>query len=519
MKKKNISIEEIAKRTAFIKAKNVLEFGGGDFSRICALALAFPDKVFYSIDFEYSKKAINNVIKYADLKNVNIIQADARNNIFRDNFFDFIFSIAVGEHIAELALFLEETYRVLKPGGEYYFRQAPFWTSVKGHHFSHWRPEVLEVLGSYQHLIFSAEEMRAYLRCRENLPFDIENCVRRIYLREDLSRLSERETKFIIERSKFIVDTWSTQYDDLYDEQKAQAVLKKCSKYTLNDLKIKGVVAVLRKPLEKEWTLTGGEGGLEAVKDPFLYRLGTMLVQAMASPGRNTIFLPYRLIRLCVMEFKKRKTMVTKDASVSNKYTEIRLDDVTLSACTATIKKQYIERFGMDKSHSGSYHETDWRRIEYISSLLPEAKSVLDIGIGNGAFLNLLMSLNRFQGILGIDIRRHSKFTTLFESRLYQIIYASVTNLPIANKCIDIVTCMELLEHLDRQSFLAALHELRRVSRFLIVTVPYNEPEPRPSYHKLRFTDSDLLTYFPRGEFILLKKSTGNPWMAIVERS
>ena len=254
---------------------------------------------------------------------------------------------------------------------------------------------------------------------------------------------------------------------------------------------------------------------LGAVKNSFSYRLGTMLVQAVYRPGRNTILLPYRLIRLFVRGLKKRKTLATK----SGKYTEIRLADVTLSAFTATMRKEYIKRFGMDETHCGGYHENDWRRIEYISSLLPEAKSVLDIGIGNCAFLNLLMSLNRFQRILGIDIRRHSKFTKLFGSHLYQIVYASVTNLPFADKCIDVVTCMEVLEHLDRQSFMAALHELRRVSRFLVVTVPYNEPEPRPSYHKMRFTDSDLLTYFPHGEFILLKRSTGTDWMAIVERS
>jgi ubiquinone/menaquinone biosynthesis C-methylase UbiE len=293
--------KRIAKRTAFIKAKNVLEFGGGDLSRIFALASAFLDKVFYSIDLEYSKNATDNIIKYADLENVNIIKADARSNIFIDNSFDFAFSIAVGEHIAELDLFLEETYRVLKPGGEYYFGQGPFWTSVKGHHFLHRRPEVLDVLGGYEHLIFSAEEMRAYLKSYQNLPFDIEDCVSRIYFREDLSRLSERETRLIIERSKFIVDTWSTQYDDLYDEQKAQAVLKKCSKYTLNDLKIKGVVAVLRKPVEVERKLesvrTSSHTGWE------------ICWQAVASPGRNTILLPYRLVRLCIAEFKKRKAM------------------------------------------------------------------------------------------------------------------------------------------------------------------------------------------------------------------
>jgi 2-polyprenyl-3-methyl-5-hydroxy-6-metoxy-1,4-benzoquinol methylase len=239
-----------------------------------------------------------------------------------------------------------------------------------------------------------------------------------------------------------------------------------------------------------------------------------MIVQAVVKPGRNTVLLPYRLIRLYVAGFKKRKTMTAK----GNNYTEVRLNHVKLSAHTARIKEQYIERFGAGKGRLGVYDEADWKRIEYVSSLLPKAKSVLDIGIGNGAFLNLLILLNRFQG-MGIDIRRHSKFAMLFESQLYRIMYASVTNLPFRDRSIDVVTCMEVLEHLDKQSFVTALSEIRRVSRFFIATVPYNEPETRPSYHNLRFTDSDLLTYFPHGEFILLKKSTGTDWMIIIERS
>jgi ubiquinone/menaquinone biosynthesis C-methylase UbiE len=182
------------------------------------------------------------------------------------------------------------------------------------------------------------------------------------------------------------------------------------------------------------------------------------------------------------------------------------------------IKEKYIERFGMGKGRLGWYTENDWRRIDYISSLLPEGKSVLDIGMGSGAFLNLLLSLNTFQRVLGIDIRRYSKFTMLFERQSYEIMYASVTNLPFADKSIDVVTCMEVLEHIDKRPFLAALAELRRVSRSLITTVPYNERKPLPSYHNIRFTDNDLLTYFPHGEFILLKKSTGTDWMVIVER-
>jgi len=255
---------------------------------------------------------------------------------------------------------------------------------------------------------------------------------------------------------------------------------------------------------------------LQAVAESFSFRLGNMLVQAVYRPGRNTILLPYRLLRLCYEEFKKRKTGAAK----IGKYTEVRLADVKLNAPTAVVKEKYMERFGEGNSRHGWYREDLWRRIEYVSSLLPEAKIVLDIGIHSGAFLNLLITLNRFQRILGIDIRRHPNLTMLFDSQLYQIMSASVTNLPFADKSIDVVTCMEVLEHLDKQSFLAALHELRRVvNRLLVITVPYNEPEPLYRGHKLKFTDSDLLAYFPHGEFILLKKSTGIDWIAIMEHS
>jgi len=48
----------------------------------------------------------------------------------------------------------------------------------------------------------------------------------------------------------------------------------------------------------------------KAVKNSFSYQLGNILVRAVRKPGRNTILLPYCLIRLCVTEFKKRKNSV-----------------------------------------------------------------------------------------------------------------------------------------------------------------------------------------------------------------
>lgn len=51
---------------------------------------------------------------------------------------------------------------------------------------------------------------------------------------------------------------------------------------------------------------------LEAVRNSFSYRLGNMLVQAVYRPGRNTLLLPYRLLRLCVTEFRRRRTVAVE---------------------------------------------------------------------------------------------------------------------------------------------------------------------------------------------------------------
>ena len=61
------------------------------------------------------------------------------------------------------------------------------------------------------------------------------------------------------------------------------------------------------RELEKE--LAKQKGTVRGVRGSFSYKLGNTLVQAAYKPGRNTIFLPYRLIRLCYEESKKRKAM------------------------------------------------------------------------------------------------------------------------------------------------------------------------------------------------------------------
>ncbi|MFM9265648.1 methyltransferase domain-containing protein [Tychonema sp. BBK16] len=49
--------------------------------------------------------------------NVNFLVADALNMPFRDNSFDLVWSLESGEHMPDKIKFLQECYRVLKPGG------------------------------------------------------------------------------------------------------------------------------------------------------------------------------------------------------------------------------------------------------------------------------------------------------------------------------------------------------------------------------------------------------------------
>jgi len=154
----------VARQVEFKNSKYILEIGAGDFSRTVSLATLFPNKIFFGIDFEYSLSAQKTVSNNSNLDNINFIKFNAIKKLFADNLFDFSFSIAVGEHIAELGGFLQEISRILRPGGAYYFVQSPFWTSYKGHHYRHGEPEVVQSLGGYLHLIYTPAELKNHLQ-------------------------------------------------------------------------------------------------------------------------------------------------------------------------------------------------------------------------------------------------------------------------------------------------------------------------------------------------------------------
>jgi len=107
--------------------------------------------------------------------------------------------------------------------------------------------------------------------------------------------------------------------------------------------------------------------------------------------------------------------------------------------------------------------------------LIPsDVSSVLDVGCGNGAFLNFLCSKCPNIRAVGVDFSR----AALSQIRTEQIqkILGRVERLPFKDHSFDLVSCMDILEHLRYDLFECSIREIERVAReYILITVPYAE--------------------------------------------
>ena len=202
---------------------------------------------------------------------------------------------------------------------------------------------------------------------------------------------------------------------------------------------------------------------------------------------------------------------------VSLDYSRVALRRHPMSDYATAVRRSYEEAFGREPADGGGwYHEDDWHRICYVHDAMDRGGAVLDVGVGAGQFLNLLGISNRFESVVGIDRITFNKYIELTPS--VSVETASVDALPFEDDSFDVVTCMEVLEHVPDEVFSAGLAELRRVCRGqLLMTVPYKEPEPIYKNHLRRFEDPDIVRCFPDGAYTLLSRPR-KPWMLIEER-
>lgn len=120
----------------------------------------------------------------------------------------------------------------------------------------------------------------------------------------------------------------------------------------------------------------------------------------------------------------------------------------------------------------------DFERFEFILSLLnKDIKSILDVGCGNGLFINKLMNnLHTYKDLKKVSVVDRS-YTALNKVREdVEKKQSDIISLPYPDSSFEVVTCLEVLEHLPIEVYLKALEEISRVAKStIIIAVPFEE--------------------------------------------
>jgi Methyltransferase domain len=153
------------------------------------------------------------------------------------------------------------------------------------------------------------------------------------------------------------------------------------------------------------------------------------------------------------------------------------------------------------------YDSDDERaRLKLCGSLVPErAATLLDVGAGQGAFLRWLERNRPRLTLQGIERSEAAVAQSVSET---PITLGSIEELPFADRAVDVVTALEVLEHLQWGVFETGVRELSRVAATtIIVSVPYAEKRPmttcpycgcrfQPHYHVRSFEPADFALLF-----------------------
>lgn len=108
--------EDVFKLLGNVSDKEILELGCGAAHN--AIALALNGAHVIAVDFSEQQLKHARDLKARENISVSLLQADIESLTFiRDKSFDIILSVFALEFVPNISLFMEECYRVLKPGG------------------------------------------------------------------------------------------------------------------------------------------------------------------------------------------------------------------------------------------------------------------------------------------------------------------------------------------------------------------------------------------------------------------
>lgn len=132
---------------------------------------------------------------------------------------------------------------------------------------------------------------------------------------------------------------------------------------------------------------------------------------------------------------------------------------------------------------------------------------ILDVGCGTGKNIE---AFSHFGSIWGIDSSCEA-ISFCKKRGLKNVIKGSIEKIPFPNKSLNLVTALDVLEHVDDQKALKEIHRVLKNEGFLIITVP---AFPRlwsrwdeVLHHKRRYTKNTLRIILEKARFKIIKIS------------
>ncbi len=158
-----------------------------------------------------------------------------------------------------------------------------------------------------------------------------------------------------------------------------------------------------------------------------------------------------------------------------------------------------------------AYTKWDYNRFGEVLQRV-KGKTVLDVGFGTGEMLKLLSDYK----ITGVDINLSNLQSDVpYHAEIYKM---DIRDLEFEDNSFDTVIAMEVLEHNPEEDNERMLSEIRRVAKDrILITVPYNEPEPLYKGHKQSFSQEKIDRLFPDAVQWIIQRGKGLPWIGVME--
>ena len=132
------------------------------------------------------------------------------------------------------------------------------------------------------------------------------------------------------------------------------------------------------------------------------------------------------------------------------------------------VQQKYVSKGRLARLTTGRFKRA-------LASLLDQVRAteVFDAGCGEGLILKTLLQ-PRFDQLYGADLDIDRLKYARQQQQGLRLLQCDLQNIPLPNNAVDLVLCLEVLEHVGNpQASLAELHRVTR--RYAILSVP-NEP-------------------------------------------